>query len=171
LLEAYPKVRAKQLVIRSLEKDRTLAMHRTDLLQVLLNLTINALQSSIEHHRVEVSARPVTREGAQRFAVAASGSLFLPSPEFDNSVPLMAVCVQDNGPGIPEHLLTKIFEAYFTTKPPGQGTGLGLAIVQRLVTHARGAVHVFSRAGEGSSFTILVPLQEEPQSSRAEPQS
>ena len=169
LLEAYPKVRAKQLVIRALEQDKILAMHRTDLLQVLLNLTINALQCSVEHHRVEVSARILPPEGVRRFAEPAAGSRFLPAPDFNEGGPLLAVSVQDNGPGIPEHILPRIFEAYFTTKPPGQGTGLGLAIVQRLATHARGAVHVNSRAGEGSTFTILVPLQENTEGSADDP--
>jgi len=168
LLEAYPKVRAKELVIRSLEKDRILAMHRTDLLQVLLNLTINALQCSVEHHRVEVSGRQLPHDAVSRFSQVAVGSHFIAGPEFNPSHELFAVSVQDNGPGIPERLLSKIFEAYFTTKPPGQGTGLGLAIVQRLVAHAGGALHVHSRPGEGTAFTVLIPLQESSETSLSE---
>ena len=48
-----------------------------------------------------------------------------------------------------------------TTKPPGQGSGLGLAIVQRLVLHAQGAIHLSSRPGEGSTFTLCIPLQQQ----------
>ncbi len=160
LLEAYPKVRAKQLIIQPLPMDRLLAMHRTDLLQVLLNLTINALQSSVEHHRVEVFARELEPEGVQGYLQSSAGVHVVKSPEFSHSTPLLAISVQDNGPGIPEHLLSKIFEPYFTTKPPGQGSGLGLAIVQRLVLHAQGALHLRSRPGEGSTFTLCIPLEQ-----------
>ncbi len=160
LLEAYPKVRAKQLTISPLETDRLLATHRTDLLQVLLNLTINALQSSVEHHRVEVSALVLTAETLQPFFQKAPGVYLFRSPDFDESRHFIAISVRDNGPGISETLLPRIFDAYFTTKPPGQGTGLGLAIVQRLVSHARGLLHVFSRLGEGSVFTVCIPFSE-----------
>ena len=71
----------------------------------------------------------------------------------------VALRVSDNGPGIPEHLLDRIFEPYFTTKAPGKGTGLGLAIVRRLVLQARGAIHLFSHPGEGTVFTVYVPLR------------
>ncbi len=160
LLEAYPKVRAKQLVIQPMAADRQLAMHRTDLLQVLLNLTINALQSAVEYHRVQVSARELEPEGVHGYLQNGPGIHVIKSPEFDESVPLLAISVQDNGPGIVEHLLSKIFEPYFTTKPPGQGSGLGLAIVQRLVLHAQGAIHLSSRPGEGSTFTVCIPLEQ-----------
>jgi two-component system, sensor histidine kinase and response regulator len=159
LLEAYPKVRAKQLIIQPLPADRQLAMHRTDLLQVLLNLTINALQCAVEYHRVEVSASPLDPSRVPSFLQNGPGVYVLKSPQFNESLPLLAISVQDNGPGIPEHLLSKIFEPYFTTKPPGQGSGLGLAIAQRLVLHAQGAIHLTSRPGEGSTFALCIPLQ------------
>jgi signal transduction histidine kinase len=54
--------------------------------------------------------------------------------------------------------LEKIFDPYFTTKPPGQGTGLGLSIVRRLVTQAHGAVHLYTHSGEGTVFTVYLPI-------------
>jgi two-component system cell cycle sensor histidine kinase/response regulator CckA len=77
--------------------------------------------------------------------------------DFENTGPLLAVAVCDNGPGIPPELLPKIFEPYFTTKSERQGTGLGLSIVQRLIKQAKGALHVHTRAGEGTTFTVYVP--------------
>jgi two-component system cell cycle sensor histidine kinase/response regulator CckA len=65
--------------------------------------------------------------------------------------------VRDNGPGIPAEVLPKIFEPYFTTKGPRQGTGLGLNIVQRLIKEGKGALHVHTRQGEGTAFTIYLP--------------
>ena len=90
---------------------------------------------------------------------AAQGTRLIQAPTFAAKAPLVAISVRDNGPGIAENLLDRIFEPYFTTKLPGKGTGLGLSIVQRLVTHAHGAVHVYSHSGEGTTFTVYLPAQ------------
>jgi len=74
-----------------------------------------------------------------------------------NLAPLVRLSVRDNGPGIPSTLLPKIFEPYFTTKTSQQGTGLGLNIVQRLVKEAGGALHVRSRVGDGTTFSVYLP--------------
>jgi signal transduction histidine kinase len=58
----------------------------------------------------------------------------------------------DNGCGIPEENLNRIFDRYFTTKQ--SGTGLGLAIVERIVSVHNGRVNVKSKPGEGTTFTI-----------------
>jgi two-component system cell cycle sensor histidine kinase/response regulator CckA len=71
--------------------------------------------------------------------------------------PLVRLSVRDNDPGIPSALLPKIFEPYFTTKSADQGTGLGLNIVQRLVKEAGGALHVLSRQGDGTTFSVYLP--------------
>jgi len=65
--------------------------------------------------------------------------------------------VTDNGPGIPLEILPKVFDTYFTTKGPRQGTGLGLNIVLRLIKDAGGALHVHTRPGDGTTFTLYVP--------------
>lgn len=159
LLKAHPQVRARDLVIHAFENEEVPAMHRTDLLQVLLNLTINALQASSDPHRVELSARLVPPGGGQGFMRTAPGVRFIRTAGFDENSEFLAISVQDNGAGIPEHILTRIFEPYFTTKPPGQGSGLGLAIVQRLVTVAKGAIHIYSIPGEQTIFTVCLPLR------------
>lgn len=76
---------------------------------------------------------------------------------FDNAVPLVKLWVRDNGPGIPAKTLPKIFQPYFTTKPSRQGTGLGLNIVQRFIKEANGALHVHTKPGEGTTFTVYLP--------------
>jgi signal transduction histidine kinase len=76
---------------------------------------------------------------------------------FANTPPLLVLTVRDNGPGIPPEVLPKIFQPYFTTKPPGKGTGLGLAIVHRLLKEARGCMHIHSKPGEGAAFNIYLP--------------
>jgi signal transduction histidine kinase len=59
----------------------------------------------------------------------------------------VVVCLTDDGPGIPEDTLPKIFDPFYTTKPPGKGTGLGLEIARRLVRRYYGDISVQSRPG------------------------
>jgi len=75
---------------------------------------------------------------------------------FENTAPLLMLCVRDNGPGIPPETLPQIFQAGFSTKCARQGTGLGLNIVQRLVKEARGALHVHTQVGKGTTFTVYL---------------
>lgn len=65
--------------------------------------------------------------------------------------------VSDNGNGIPESTISKIFQPFFTTKPTGQGTGLGLSLAYDIVKAHGGELKVESKAGEGSIFTIRLP--------------
>jgi two-component system NtrC family sensor kinase len=71
------------------------------------------------------------------------------------------VVIQDNGPGIEEHILPHIFEPFFTTKETGKGTGLGLSITYGLIKKLGGEVTVRSHLGQGTAFTITIPLQSE----------
>ncbi|WP_269770182.1 sensor histidine kinase [Cystobacter fuscus] len=75
-----------------------------------------------------------------------------------------AVClrVEDNGPGIPPEVLPHIFEAFFTTKPPGRGTGLGLALCREYVSRAGGTLHAENRPEGGARFVMRLPLVAQP---------
>lgn len=66
--------------------------------------------------------------------------------------------VSDNGPGIPNAIRDKIFQPFFTTKPPGSGTGLGLSLSYDIVKAHGGELRVETKEGEGSEFMILLPL-------------
>ena len=68
------------------------------------------------------------------------------------------ISVKDNGPGIPQKILDKIFQPFFTTKPTGQGTGLGLSLSYDIVKAHGGEIKVESREGEGTEFKILLPM-------------
>jgi two-component system, NtrC family, sensor kinase len=65
--------------------------------------------------------------------------------------------VADNGSGIPQKVLDKIFQPFFTTKPTGQGTGLGLSLAYDIVKAHGGELKVETREGVGSEFVILLP--------------
>jgi signal transduction histidine kinase len=66
--------------------------------------------------------------------------------------------VKDNGSGIPQRILDKIFQPFFTTKPTGQGTGLGLSLAYDIITKGHdGELKVVTKEGEGSEFIIQLP--------------
>jgi signal transduction histidine kinase/ligand-binding sensor domain-containing protein len=68
--------------------------------------------------------------------------------------------VKDNGIGIPQKILDKIFQPFFTTKPTGEGTGLGLSLAYDIVTKGHGGeLKVETREGEGSEFIVLLPAE------------
>jgi signal transduction histidine kinase len=66
--------------------------------------------------------------------------------------------VKDNGDGIPPKALNKIFQPFFTTKPTGQGTGLGLSLSYDIIKAHGGEIRVATKEGEGTEFTIELPL-------------
>jgi len=68
------------------------------------------------------------------------------------------VSVKDNGNGIPQKVLDKIFQPFFTTKPTGQGTGLGLSLAYDIVKVHGGELKVETKEGEGSEFIIVLPI-------------
>lgn len=71
------------------------------------------------------------------------------------------VDIQDNGIGIPEANLNRIFDPFFTTKPVGKGTGLGLSICYGIVQKMGGDIRVSSKVNEGTTFSLVFPLNEE----------
>ena len=70
----------------------------------------------------------------------------------------MEIKISDTGCGIPKNDLKSIFEPFFTTKEEGKGVGLGLSVVYGIVTRHRGTIEVESEPGEGTTFTIRLPL-------------
>ena len=100
--------------------------------QVFLNLFINATQ-----------------------AIAGQGKIQIQSWAEDRKI---WITISDNGCGIPADKVEHIFEPFFTTKEIGVGTGLGLSIVYDIVTRHKGSIDVASKPGEGTTFTLGMPL-------------
>jgi len=74
--------------------------------------------------------------------------------------PEIEITVSDNGNGIPQKILDKIFQPFFTTKPTGQGTGLGLSLAYDIVTKGHeGELKVETTEGEGTKFIIHLPAK------------
>ncbi len=76
----------------------------------------------------------------------------------------LTLSVVDTGKGIPEENLERIFEPFFSDKPPGEGTGLGLFVTREIVEKLGGQLQVQSRVGQGTTMTITLPIMHEPPS-------
>jgi PAS domain S-box-containing protein len=70
----------------------------------------------------------------------------------------VCLAVSDTGEGMTDEVRARVFEPYFTTKPQGQGSGLGLATAYGIVEQANGQIHVDSTPGQGSSFSVILPV-------------
>jgi len=70
---------------------------------------------------------------------------------------MLAVQVRDQGPGVPEERVPRLFEPFFTSKPEGSGTGLGLWITQGIVHDHEGRIEFANLTGGGACFTVLLP--------------
>ena len=116
--------------------------NETSVEQVVINLVTNAMNAldtmDLDYKRIRVATRPT-----------ASAGILL---------------VSDNGPGIPEQNLNRIFNPLFTTEPSGTGMGLGLSIVQFLVQEYKGIIRVKNRASGGAAFLVAFPSTVKPSS-------
>ena len=74
----------------------------------------------------------------------------------------LEIIISDTGTGIPKENIDKIFNPFFTTKEVGKGTGLGLSLCYEIIQKHKGNITVKSETGKGTSFTIMLPLKQEP---------
>jgi two-component system NtrC family sensor kinase len=115
--------------------------------QVMLNLVNNAMDA--------MPRGGVIRIETCRGADCDSGS---GTEEADQGS--VAILVRDNGVGIAAENVSRIFDPFFTTKEPGKGTGLGLSICHGIVQKLGGTIAVSSRAGQGTTFTLIFPIEQ-----------
>ena len=118
-----------------------------DIGRVILNLITNAFYAVNERKKQQPDGYEPT--------VTVSTKLVIPPARGTRGV---KITVNDNGNGIPQKLLDKIFQPFFTTKPTGQGTGLGLSLSYDIVKVHGGEIKVESKEGEGSEFIINLSI-------------
>jgi signal transduction histidine kinase len=159
LLKFHPSLKKHHLNIKPLAEDVQVQINGTDLIQILLNLSINAFQAIPTEHTVQVFGEILRQPLDLKQFNDGPEERFINREGLQNEAPLLSFSVQDDGPGIPPNIMPKIFETYFTTKGESQGSGLGLSIVQRLVRENKGALHLRSRVGQGTTFTVFLPVQ------------
>ncbi|MDP3847158.1 MAG: ATP-binding protein [Pseudomonas sp.] len=102
--------------------------------QVIMNITVNAA------HAIEEFGTIYIRTGTQ-----------------DQKA---WIEIEDNGEGIPEHIISRIFEPFYTTKPIGKGTGLGLSLSQTIIEKHNGLLEVESTPSSGTKFKIWLPIKQ-----------
>jgi two-component system sensor histidine kinase/response regulator len=154
-----PASRGHEVIIQPLPEDPWVRIHGIDLVQILNNLSRNALQCAPQPHRVELKGK-VLREAVNVEALdSGAHDRFMNREGFSNEPPLVALSVSDNGPGIAPEIIDKIFQRGFTTKAAHSGSGLGLSIVQRWVKRSRGGLHLHSELGKGTMFTVYLRAQ------------
>ncbi len=140
-----PMAQKYQIVIRTVCAGATVAsLDAGQIQQVLTNLVVNAIQAMKKPGTIVV--------GVSRCALR---------PPHDARAPLadyVCLSVEDEGPGMPADVVAHIFEPFFTTKDIGEGTGLGLSVSHGLVREHGGWITVDSLPGEGTCFSIFLPV-------------
>jgi signal transduction histidine kinase/ligand-binding sensor domain-containing protein len=122
-----------------------------DMGRVLLNLYNNAFYAVMEKAKT-----PQPPEEGAKYEPCVTVSTKLINSSAGNRI--LQIQVKDNGNGIPAKNIDKIFQPFFTTKPPGQGTGLGLSLSYDIVKAHGGEIIVESKESEGSSFIVQFPI-------------
>ncbi len=118
-------------IIRSFEADPMILAKQEEIIQIFVNLIVNALQ-----------------------AMNGQGTLTLNVWQTQDHVHLT---IKDSGPGIPPELQKRVWDPFYTTKPPGKGTGLGLHSVRLLIQHYGGHIDLDSTVGKGTTFHLTFP--------------
>ncbi len=122
-----------------------------DIARVMLNLINNAFFACAERSRSTVSAKASTTTNPDYKPLVTIGT-----KKINGQV---EISVKDNGMGIPENILDKIFQPFFTTKPTGEGTGLGLSLSYDIITKGHGGnLKVETNENEGTNFIIQLNI-------------
>lgn len=129
-----PKVQQKAELILELNDLPKTILNVGRINQVLTNLMVNASQ-----------------------AIESKGTVTVKSAVVDDKIQIQ---VSDDGTGMDEETMKSIFNPFFTTKPEGEGTGLGLSISFEIMQEHGGSIDVTSKLGEGTTFTMVLPVQE-----------
>nr|WP_321258377.1 sensor histidine kinase [uncultured Pseudodesulfovibrio sp.] len=136
MVQAKAEVHGIHLQFEVDEKSPTIAADPGQLQQVMINLLNNAIYAVVDRHGTEGGEISVTVKNIQGSAV---------------------IRVADNGTGMSQDVLNKIFLPFYTTKPPGQGTGMGLPVCHTIIDSLGGELNVESIRGEGTTFSITLP--------------
>ena len=125
-----------------------------DIGRVLLNLFNNAFYAVSERQKA-VSKRRKAEGEKLKAESDYEPTVSVSTMSCDGKVQII---VKDNGNGIPQNIVDKIFQPFFTTKPTGEGTGLGLSLAYDIIKAHGGTLKVESKDGEGSEFLIQLPV-------------
>ncbi|MDT8272471.1 MAG: ATP-binding protein, partial [Desulfomonilia bacterium] len=132
-------------------KEYIVFLDRTHLTQVFLNLVVNA-KDAIGNKQdgtisIDISSFVADKNSKRQYLLGSLGKY-------------VKIDIRDNGCGMNDEILSKVFNPFFTTKQKGtvKGTGLGLSIAYNIVKNAGGSIHVQSEEGRGTIFSVLIPV-------------
>jgi two-component system cell cycle sensor histidine kinase/response regulator CckA len=129
----------------------------TQIHQVIMNLLVNARDAMPRGGAITINARNLTlRDHVNKMLSKPASGRFV------------SITISDTGTGIPAEIRARVFEPYFTTKPPGKGTGLGLSTVFSIVKNHEGFLELRTEVGKGTTFELFFPAHAATQN-RAEP--
>ncbi|MCE5271662.1 HAMP domain-containing protein [bacterium] len=128
----WNELKYKTTVIKNLHPLPIIRCNPGQLNQVFMNLLVNAAQAIPERGEIRIDTEATDSE--------------------------IVIRISDTGTGIPEENISKLFDPFFTTKEVGKGTGLGLSISYGIIQKHNGTIEVDSRLGEGTTFTIRLPI-------------
>jgi two-component system NtrC family sensor kinase len=132
---AQNEIKYKAEIIREFGELPLIDCIASQINQVVMNLTVNAAH-----------------------AIEEFGAIHIRTGSHDGKA---WIEIEDNGAGIPEHIISRIFEPFYTTKPIGKGTGLGLSLSQTIIEKHSGLLEVASTLGRGTKFKIWLPINQE----------
>ncbi|MDP3333710.1 MAG: ATP-binding protein [Methylococcaceae bacterium] len=112
--------------------------------QIVLNLITNALAATGEGGRIVVAVKPCQSDA---------------DPARNKAAEAVQLTVRDNGCGISKEIIEHLFEPFFTTRHEQGGVGLGLAVARSIVTAHHGSIKAESAPGQGSTFTVILPVE------------
>ena len=138
-------------IVITMDLDRTLPpiwIDADQIKQVIMNMIVNAQHAVEEKGSITIRTR---RAAEPR-----------PSPQSAEPIAMVEISIIDTGCGIPEQNLRRIFDPFFTSKDVGKGTGLGLSVSHGIVEAHGGVIEVQSKVGEGSTFSVFLPLMPPP---------
>jgi len=141
------RFRAKKLsVTKNIELRQTeVFVDHRQMEQVLINLLNNSVDAVESQGEITISLKKI---GDSSFS------------EEDQMKEKILISIEDNGTGIPQDHLAKIFNPFFSTKSKINGTGLGLAITKAIIARHKGKIEVMSKQGEGTIFKIFLPIND-----------
>lgn len=126
-------IRGNIVLSTSFQDIPLVSCHPGQLGQVIVNMLLNASQAMASHGHIHVRTELLLGE--------------------------ICIRINDDGCGIPQHVLPRIFDPFFTTKDVGQGTGLGLSVSHDIIQNHGGRIEIQSEVGTGSTFSIYLPLE------------
>lgn len=148
LIDARARQQQVEIVTRLSERPLIVAGDSEKLHQVMVNVLINAIEAMSDGGRLTITTNLVNYRPLLERST-------LPVGQSGSETQMVQVEFLDTGPGIPDDLMSRLFEPFATTKE--RGTGLGLAVTHRIVEEHQGTILAANIPGGGARFTLLIP--------------